>query len=400
MPLALLALAISAFAIGTTEFVIAGLLPEVAATFATSIPTAGLLISGYALGVAIGAPIVTAAATRVPRKGVLLALMVLFVIGNVMSAIAPSYAWMMAGRVVASLTHGAFFGIGSVVAADLVAPNRRASAVAMMFTGLTLANVLGVPLGTLLGQSFGWRSTFWVVAGLGVVSFVGLWALVPRQPLAADASLRSELATFRRPQVWLALAMTVMGFGGVFASFTFVAPMMTQVAGFAPAALTPLLVLFGLGLVAGNLVGGKLADRALMPTLYGSLALLALTLGAFTFTAHSQWGAGVTLFVLGLVGFATVPPLQSRVMQQAQGAPTLASAGNIGAFNLGNALGAWFAGMAINAGFGYTSPNWVGAALAAGGLAVALASGLLERRAAGPQRAAPLAYESSASAGC
>jgi DHA1 family inner membrane transport protein len=399
MPLALLALAISAFAIGTTEFVIAGLLPEVAATFATSIPTAGLLISGYALGVAIGAPIVTAAATRLPRKWVLLGLMVLFIVGNVMSAIAPSYAWMMAGRVVASLTHGAFFGIGSVVAADLVAPNRRASAVAMMFTGLTLANVLGVPLGTWLGQAFGWRSTFWVVAALGVVSMIGIWALVPRQPLAADTGLRSELATFRRPQVWLALAMTVMGFGGVFASFTFIAPMMTQVAGFSPQALTPLLVLFGLGLVAGNLLGGKLADRALMPSLYGSLALLTLTLGAFAFTAHSQWGSVVTLFVLGLVGFATVPPLQSRVMQQAHGAPTLASAGNIGAFNLGNALGAWFAGMAISAGYGYTSPNWVGAALAAGGLMVAVVSGLLERRSAGRQHATRIVYEASATAG-
>lgn len=389
MPLALIALAISAFGIGTTEFVIVGLLPDVASTYGVSIPTAGLLISGYAVGVAIGAPIITAAATKIPRKTVLLALMVLFVVGNVLSAVAPSYAVMMAGRIVASLTHGAFFGIGAVVAADLVAPHRRASAVALMFTGLTAANVLGVPMGTLLGHEFGWRSTFWVVSAMGVASFAALVAFVPHQAVPADASVRREIATFRNRQVWLALGMTALGFGGVFASFTYIAPMMTDVAGFSSGAVTILLVVFGLGLVVGNLVGGRLADRALMPSLYGILAALALVLALFTVTAHTKVGAAITIFLLGAVGFATVPALQMRVMQQAEGAPTLASAANIGAFNLGNAAGAWLGGMAITAGLGYTAPNGVGAALAAGGLALALLSGRLDRRPAGSRQSEP-----------
>lgn len=380
MPIALIALAVSAFGIGTTEFVIMGLLPDVAGSFGVSIPTAGLLISGYALGVAVGAPILTAATTRIPRKTVLLWLMVLFVAGNLLSALAPSYGLSMAGRIVAALSHGAFFGIGAVVAADLVAPERRASAIALMFTGLTVANVLGVPMGTLLGQAFGWRSTFWVVTALGVVSLTAIAMLVPRQPLPADVSLRRELGAFRDRQVWLALGMTALGFGGVFASFTYVAPMMTELAGFPESAMTPLLITFGLGLVAGNLLGGRLADRALMPSLYAILAGLTLILVAFAFTVHSQPLAIVTIFLFGAFGFATVPGLQTRVLQKAQGAPTLASAANIAAFNVGNAAGAWIAGLAIGAGLGYTAPNWVGAALALGGLLIALLAGLLDRR--------------------
>lgn len=380
MPLALIALAISAFGIGTTEFVIMGLLPDVAGSFGVSIPTAGLLISGYALGVVVGAPVLTAAATRIPRKTVLLWLMVLFIAGNLLSALAPSYGLLMAGRIVAALSHGAFFGIGAVVAADLVAPERRASAIALMFTGLTVANVLGVPMGTLLGQSFGWRSTFWVVSALGLISLLAILFLVPRQPLVPGGGLRRELAAFRDRQVWLALGMTALGFGGVFASFTYVAPMMTDLAGFSEGSLTLLLVTFGVGLVIGNVVGGKLADRSLMPSLYAMLAALTLILLAFSVTVHSQIGSVITLFLLGAVGFATVPPFQTRVLQKAAGAPTLASAANIGAFNLGNALGAWLAGMTITAGLGYTAPNLVGAGLAFGGLLIALIAGGLERR--------------------
>ncbi|CAM01218.1 DHA1 family inner membrane transport protein [Saccharopolyspora erythraea NRRL 2338] len=389
MPLALWALTISAFGIGTTEFVIMGLLPEVAADFAVSIPTAGYLISGYALGVVVGAPLLTALGTRVPRKRMLLGLMVLFIAGNLLSALATSYGLLLTGRVVASFAHGAFFGIGAVVAADLVAPHKRAGAIAIMFTGLTAANVLGVPMGTWLGQSYGWRSTFVVVSALGVIGFAGVAALVPRQPRPAAAGVSRELASLRSVQVWLAVAMTVLGFGGVFAAFTYVAPMMTEVAGYTPAAVTWLLVLFGVGLFSGNLVGGRLADRALMPSLYGILAALAVVLGLFTFTAAGKVSAAITLALVGAAGFATVPALQKRVMDKAEGAPTLASAVNIAAFNLGNALAAWLGGLVIEAGLGYTAPNWVGALMAAAALGVALFSGALDRRPARTGAAEP-----------
>jgi DHA1 family inner membrane transport protein len=379
MPAALLALAISAFGIGTTEFVIMGLLPEVAGDFGVSIPSAGLLISGYALGVVVGAPLLTALGSRIPRKTVLVGLMGLFIVGNVISALAGSYGLLMTGRIVAALSHGAFFGVGSVVAASLVAPAKQASAIALMFTGLTVANVLGVPAGTALGQALGWRSTFWAVSVLGVIGLVGILALVPKQTTVPGAGLRSELQVFRNPQVWLALAMTALGFAGVFASFTYIAPMMTNVAGFSTGAVTWLLVLFGGGLFVGNLVGGRAADRKLMPSLYVILSLLAVVLVVFVFTAHAQLPAAITIAVFGAAGFATVAPLQARVMSKAAGAPALASAANIAAFNLGNAAGAWLGGLAIEHGLGYTSPNWIGAALAASGLVVAIISGRLDR---------------------
>lgn len=380
MPLALLALAIGAFGIGTTEFVIMGLLPEVAADFQVSIPTAGFLVTGYALGVVIGAPLMTLLGTRVSRKRMLMILMALFVIGNVVSATAPVFGVMLAGRVVASLAHGAFFGIGSVVAADLVAPHKKAGAIAMMFTGLTVANVVGVPLGTYIGQSVGWRSTFFVVAALGVIGLLGVAGLVPDQPRPEGVRLRHELAAFRNVQVLLAMAMTVLGFGGVFAAITYITPMMTEIAGYSASSVTWLLVLFGLGMVGGNLLGGKFADRRLMPLLFVSLGSLAVVLSLFTLTAHNKIAAAVTIFLIGGLGFATVPPLQKRVLDQAAGAPTLASAVNIGAFNLGNALSAWLGGMVIAAGLGYTAPNWVGAALAASALVLAVVSSTLERR--------------------
>ncbi|GGZ23810.1 MFS transporter [Streptomyces poonensis] len=386
MPFALLALAIGAFGIGTTEFVIMGLLPEVARDFDVSIPLAGWLVTGYALGVMIGAPIMTVLGTRVSRKRMLMLLMGLFVLGNLLSAVAPAFALMLVGRVVASLAHGAFFGIGSVVAADLVAPEKKAGAIAMMFTGLTVANVVGVPLGTFIGQSAGWRITFTVVAALGVVGLVGIARLVPDLPKPEGVHLGHELAAFRNVQVLLAMAMTVLGFGGVFAAVTYIAPMMTHAAGFADSSVTWLLVLFGLGMVGGNLVGGRLADRALMPLLYVSLGSLAAVLALFTLTAHNKVAAAVTVVLIGALGFATVPPLQKRVLDQAHGAPTLASAVNIGAFNLGNALSAWLGGLVIAAGLGYTAPNWVGALLAAGALVLAVASAALERRQSVPGR--------------
>ncbi|GAB2935388.1 MFS transporter [Streptomyces heilongjiangensis] len=384
MPLALLALAIGAFGIGTTEFVIMGVLPEVAGDFGVSIPTAGFLVTGYALGVVLGAPIMTALGTKVSRKRMLMLLMGLFVLGNLLSALAPAYTIMLLGRVVASLAHGAFFGIGSVVAADMVAPDRKAGAIAMMFSGLTVANVVGVPLGTLIGQSLGWRITFAAVAALGVVGLLGVARLVPDMPRPQGVRLRHELAAFKNVQVLLAMAMTVLGFGGVFAAITYIAPMMTHAAGFADASVTWLLVLFGLGMVGGNLVGGRYADRALMPMLYVSLGALAVVLALFTLTAHDKVAAAVTIALVGALGFATVPPLQKRVLDQAQGAPTLASAVNIGAFNLGNALAAWLGGLVIDAGFGYTAPNWVGAALAVSALVLAFLSAALEHRGSVP----------------
>ncbi|WP_069769277.1 MFS transporter [Streptomyces sp. LUP30] len=380
MPLALLALAIGAFGIGTTEFVIMGLLPEIADDFGVSIPTAGYLVTGYALGVLFGAPVMTVLGTRISRKRMLMLLMGLFIAGNLLSAVAPVFAVMLIGRVVASLAHGAFFGIGSVVAADLVAPDKKAGAIAMMFTGLTVANVVGVPLGTLVGQNVGWRVTFAIVAALGVVGLVGIARLVPEMPRTEGVRLRHELAAFKNTQVLLAMAMTVLGFGGVFAAITYIAPMMTHVAGFADGSVTWLLVLFGLGMVGGNLIGGRYADRALMPMLYVSLGALAVVLALFTLTAHDKVLAAVTIALIGALGFATVPPLQKRVLDQAHGAPALASAVNIGAFNLGNALSAWLGGLVIAAGLGYTAPNWVGAALAAGALALAVVSAALERR--------------------
>ncbi|MER7623362.1 MFS transporter [Streptomyces sp. NPDC126503] len=401
MPLALLALAIGAFGIGTTEFVIMGVLPQVAGDFGVSIPTAGWLVTGYALGVVLGAPLLTVLGTKVSRKKMLMFLMGLFVVGNTLSALAPAFGLMLAGRVVASLAHGAFFGIGSVVAADLVAPHKKASAISLMFTGLTVANIVGVPLGTYIGQAAGWRTTFAVVAALGVIGLLGVARLVPEQGRPPAPSVRGEFAAFRRAQVWLAMGMTVLGFGGVFAAVTYITPMMTEVAGYSEGAVTWLLVLLGTGMFLGNLLGGRFADRHLMPMLFTTLGGLALALLAFTFTAHDKVLAALTLTVIGALGFATVPPLQKRVLDQASAAPTLASAANIGAFNLGNALAAWLGGAVIAGGLGYTAPNWVGALLAGTALLLAvLAAGLDRReRTAGrvvagsprPERAAPAA---------
>ena len=375
MPAGLIALALGGFGIGLTEFVIAGLLPEVATDFHVDEATAGWLISGYALAVAVGAIALTAAATRVPRKAALLGLMVLFIAGNLMSALAPTYALMLGGRIVAALCHGAFFGIGSVVAAGLVAPEKRASAIAIMFTGLTAANVLGVPLGTLLGQAAGWRSTFWAITGIGVIALIGVAVLVPREAADAGApSLRRELGAFRSGQVWLSLAATVLGFGGMFGAFTYIAYTLTGVSGFASGAVPWLLILFGLGLFAGNWVGGRLADRSIDRTLLVLLAVLAVVLVAFALVAGLPVPAVIALVLMGAAGFATVPALQLRVLTYADHAPTLASGANIAAFNVGNALGAWLGGLTIAAGLGYTSPLWVGAGMTVAALAVVAAA--------------------------
>lgn len=379
MPLALFALAISAFGIGTTEFIINGLLPDVASDFGVTIPAAGLLVSGYALGVAVGGPPLTMLGARLSRKTMLLSLMVLFIVGNALSALAPTYAVLMVGRFLSAFAHGAYFGVGSVVAADLVEPRKRASAIALMFTGLTLANVLGVPLGTWIGQSYGWRATFWVVVVIGVAGLAGVLALVPRRP-RPDGGVLRELATFRSGGVWLALAMTVFGFAPVFAVITFIAPMMTGVGGFSPGAVPLVMALFGVGLVAGNLIGGRMADRAVMPSIYGSVGLLTVLAVAVALMAADQVTFIIAITLFGVAAFATVPPLQTRVLDAAAGAPTLASAANIGAFNLGNAIGSFAAGLSIDAGLGYTAPAWTAALLGLVGLTVAGAAGLQSRR--------------------
>jgi len=385
MPLGLIALALGAFGIGLTEFVIMGLLPEVAADFAVTEATAGWLISGYALSVVVGALVLTAATTRLPRKPVLLALIVLFIIGNALTALAPDYGIAMTGRIIAALCHGAFFGIGSVVASDLVAPEKKAGAIAIMFTGLTAANVFGVPFGTFLGQQFGWRSTFAVIAGVGVVAFIGIAALVPALPRpAAHVRLRSELAAFRSGQVWLSLLVTILAYGGMFGAFTYIAYTLTEVSGFASSAVPWLLVLFGVGLVIGNGLGGRLADRSIDRTLVIFVAALAVILVAFALLAASSVATVVLLFLMGGFGFGTVPALQSRIMRYAGQAPTLASGANIGAFNVGNALGAWAGGVGIAAGLGYTSPIWIGAAITIAALGVTILAATRARR----QRAA------------
>ncbi|WP_329623861.1 MFS transporter [Streptomyces sp. NBC_01255] len=379
MPLALLALAVSAFGIGTTEFVMMGLLPNVADDLGTSVPTAGYLVSAYAIGVVVGAPLLTALGSRIPRKRMLLLLMALFVVGNLASALAPGFGWLVAGRILAGLPHGAFFGVGAVVAARLVPEDRQARAVATMFLGLTVANILGVPAATLLGQHLGWRATFLVVTVIGLVAMAALARLVPYVPLDERQGLGREMRALGRPQVLLGLLTAVFGFAGVFAVYSYLASMTTEVMGFGDSTVTIVLALFGLGMTGGALAAGPLTDRALRPTLYGSLAALVLALVAFRFTVHVPWLALVTVVVLGAVGFMTTTPLQMLVMRKAKDAPTLASASNHSAFNLANAGGAWAGGAAVAAGWGWTSPALVGAGLTVVGLAIAAVAGLLDR---------------------
>lgn len=388
MPAGLIALALGGFGIGLTEFVITGLLPEVAADFGVTETTAGWLVTGYALAVIVGALGLTAATTRLQRKPVLIGLLVLFVIGNTLSALAPTYGVMMTGRVVAALCHGAFFGIGSVVASNMVAREKRASAVALMFTGLTASNVLGVPFGTFLGQAMGWRATFWAIAAIGVVALVGVALLVPVTKQDAAPSLVRELGAFRSGQVWLSLGITVLGYGGMFGAFTYIAYTLTAVSGFASAAVPWLLVVFGIGLFVGNWAGGRLAAKSIDRTLLVVLASLTVVLGLFAVVATNPVLTVVALVLMGAFGFATVPALQTRVMHYADHAPTLASGANIAAFNLGNAFGAWIGGLTIAAGLGYTSPIWAGAAITLAGLAlVVVAAGAARRgRAARPVR--------------
>ncbi|TPI57893.1 MFS transporter [Mesorhizobium sp. B3-1-3] len=383
MPLALYALTAGAFGIGVTEFVIMGLLLDVSADLGVSISAAGLLISGYALGVVVGAPLLGALTGRLPRKTLLLALMVVFTVGNLACALAPDYWTLMAARVLTAFAHASFFGVGSVVATSLVAPNRKASAIALMFTGLTVANILGVPFGTWLGQAYGWRSTFLAVTLVGVVAFAVIALLVPRdEPAAADEAESAEgtLAVLGRRPVLLGLLTTVLSWVGVFAAFTYLAPILTRVSGFSEASVSPILLVFGGGLVAGNLLGGRLTDRHLVPTVIGTLVALSAVLFVMTAAIHQPIMAIVAVGLLGAAAFATVAPLQMWVLEKAEGAGQgLASSFNIAAFNLGNAIGAWLGGFVIDHGPGLGAVPLVAGLVPLAALGVVLVALRLER---------------------
>jgi DHA1 family inner membrane transport protein len=380
MPLALFALAVAAFGIGTTEFVIMGLLPDVANDLHVSIPSAGLLITGYALGVVFGAPILAIATANMPRRATLLGMTLTFVLGNALCALAPNYTALMSARVITALCHGAFFGIGSVVAAGLVAPNKRAQAIALMFTGLTLANVLGVPLGTALGQFAGWRSTFWAVTVIGLIAVVAQVAWLPKQIPLQRTNLAAELRVLGKTNVLLAMAMSVMASASLFSVFTYIAPILQDITGVSPHGVTIMLLIFGVGLTVGSILGGKLADSRLLPSLVGMALVTVLIVAAFSQTSRSLIPAAITLFVWGVTAFALCPILQLMIIDQAHEAPNMGSTLNQSAFNLGNATGAWIGGLVVSSGVQLTELPWTGAALAMLTLLTALFYIYLQRR--------------------
>jgi len=369
----LIALAVGAFGIGVTEFAPMGMLPVIAGDLHVSIPAAGLLISAYAMGVLIGAPLMTLTTGRIDRRTLLIALMGIFTLGNALSAVADGYWMLMAARVVTSFNHGAFFGVGSVVAASLVPPDKRAGAVAAMFTGLTVATIGGVPAATWVSEAIGWRTAFAGIAGVGAIAMVSLRLALPPLPAAEGGDMRAELRVLTRGPVVMALALTMIGFGGVFTVFTYIVPILRDVTHASTAYVTAMLMLFGVGATIGNGVGGRLADRSVDRALMTMLAIMALTLLAFTVLMQWPVTAAIAILIWGIASFAIVPPLQMRVMDAASDAPNLASAMNIGAFNLGNAIGAALGGGVIGAGLGLPTVSLAGAAMAAVALAMLLA---------------------------
>jgi MFS transporter, DHA1 family, inner membrane transport protein len=427
LPLAIWAMVVGAFAMGADEFIVAGVIREIAQALDVSIGAVGHLESVYALGVAIGAPVFVAAGTRFGRRAMLLTTTAVFLAGNLISALGPTYGTIMTGRIVSATAHGAFLGIAAVFAAELVDPARKGRAVALVFSGLTASTVLGAPLGAAVGQALGWRFTFWTLVVFGGIALLGLIASLPRtvpaiahpehgpehggpqehdhghaaaagsefDGLDAHAlahlggggqgpTLRDQLAALGRPAVWAALVTTLLGYGGVFTSYVYIAPQLTDVAGFDPVWITPLLLLFGAGLFVGNHLGGKLTDRALVPTILGTLAALAVALFAMGQALNSQPATVIMMFVFGVAAFAVVAPLQLRVMTAAGHAPDVASAANISAFTLGSALGIYLGGAAIDGGLGLASVNSIGGLLTTSGLIVAALSLRLGRRAATP----------------
>ena len=364
----LLALAAGAFGIGVTEFAPMGLLPVIATDLGVSIPSAGLLISAYALGVVLGAPLVTLATGRVPRRTLLIGLAGIFTIGNALSALADNYALLMIARIITSLNHGAFFGVGAIVAAGLVPPDRKAWAVAAMFMGLTIANVVGVPLATWAGETLGWRASFWGIAMIGVMVMAALALTLPKAAAPAAGDMLAELRVLGRRRVLSALALTVIGSSAMFTVFTYITPILREQTGASLGFVTAMLVVYGLGLTVGNWVGGKFADRSVDRTLIVTLAGLSLVLLTFAVAMPLASVSAVLIFLWGIASFALVPPLQVRVMDAAREAPNLASAVNIGAFNLGNAIGAALGGAVIAGGLGYPAVALAGAGASALGL--------------------------------
>lgn len=361
----LIALAVGAFAIGTTEFSPMGFLPEIAEDLSVSIPQAGLLISAYAVGVMIGAPLMTLWLARFPKRTALILLMAIFTIGNILATIAPNYLGLMAARLVTSLNHGAFFGLGSVVAASVVPKEKQASAVAMMFMGLTIANIGGVPLATWVGQNIGWRMSFAAITLLGIITMLALWKALPHQQQTEKPDVRAELKVLTRMPAVLALLTTVMSAGAMFALYTYIAPSLKVFTHASPELITFMLVLIGIGFSIGNHFGGKFADQSLDKTLIGFLVLLMLMMLLFPILATSTIGAAIALIIWGAAAFAVVPPLQMRVMTVAHDAPGLASSVNIGAFNLGNALGAVAGAAVLNLNLSYAAVSYAGATLSA-----------------------------------
>ncbi|MEO6502692.1 MAG: MFS transporter [Jatrophihabitantaceae bacterium] len=387
--LAIFALAIGGFAIGTGEFVSMGLLPNIAAGVDITIPQGGHVISAYALGVMIGAPVIAAFGARLPRKQLLWWLMAAFVLGNLASALAPGYSSLLIARFLSGLPHGAFFGIGALVGASLVPPNRRAWAVSMMLAGLTVANVVGVPLTTLVGQRWGWRWPYGLVGVLGMLTLAAVLLWIPSRPAEPGLTMRTELSALRHRQVWLALLIGTVGFGGMFATYSYITPTMTSLAKVSETAVTGLLAVYGLGMTVGVVLGGRLADRALMPSLYGALIGTAVVLFGFGFAVRTQPGAVLAVFVFGVSGSVLVPILQTRLMDVAREGQSLAAALNHSTLNLANALGAWIGGVVLDQGLGYEWPSRVGGVLALAGLAIALLSGRLDTTAARRAAVAP-----------
>jgi DHA1 family inner membrane transport protein len=367
----LLALAVSAFGIGTSEYIIMGLLPDLAHSLRVSIPKSGILVSGYALSVTLGSPLVALALSRMDRKRALLILMGMFIVGNALCALAPTFLLLLIARILTALCHGAFFGIGSIMAFHLVPRSERAQAITLMFSGLTLANVLGVPAGTALGQAFGWRFGFWALVPVGLIAGLGLWRMVPHQT-PENMELKHELQAALRPQVQLVLTLSTLCSVSLFCVFTYIAPILEQITRLSPTSVSKVLVVFGVGITVGNLLGGRLSDWKQMPVLIGGIMLLIVILLGMPFLVLSLTPAVVMIFVWGCVHFATGSPLQARIVEQAKGAPNLASTLNQGAFNLGNALGASLGGIMLTEGISYRYLPWGSAAVAGVALLVAL----------------------------
>jgi DHA1 family inner membrane transport protein len=378
--LSLTALAVGGFGIGTTEFATMGVLPDVAGDLGATIPQGGHLVSAYAVGVVVGAPVLAVLGARLPRKALLLALMAAFTVANGLSAMAPSFGTLVLARFASGLPHGAYFGVAALVAASIVPPGRRARAVARVMLGLTIANVVGVPLATLLGQQLGWRSTYWSVTVIGVLALLAVHRAVPETPLQEGAGARQELGALHRPQVWLTLLVGAAGFGGFFAVYSYISPTLTEVSGYSEAGVPVALALFGIGMTVGTELGGRLADWSVVRTMYLGLTSTALVLAAFPFTSGGVVTAGISVLLISVTGSLCLPALQTRLMDVAGDAQTLAAAGQHAALNVANALGAWLGGVVIAAGLGWTAPAVVGSLLAVLGLGVLTVSTVLERQ--------------------